>query len=89
MVGNWLITGGCGYIGTSLIQHLRTEYPQSKIRVLDNCSVGTKKDLSEVCVPVDVEVTNVTSSISSHVEFVRGDIRDLETTRPTPAAYTT
>ncbi len=34
----WLITGGCGFIGTNLVQRLcRSDY---RVRVLDNCSVG-------------------------------------------------
>ncbi len=76
---NWLITGGCGYIGTNLIQHLAREYPDVKIRVLDNLSVGTKKDLSEVCDVVEVNATELTASLSSQVELVRGDIRDFDT----------
>ena len=46
---NWLITGGCGFIGTSLIQRLLSDSPNTNIRILDNLSVGTKEDLKEVC----------------------------------------
>ena len=42
----WLITGGCGFIGTNLIDRLMKESYGYKIRVLDNLLVGTKKDLS-------------------------------------------
>ena len=45
----WLITGGCGFIGTSLIAFLQERHPQVGIRVLDNLSVGTRDDLSAVC----------------------------------------
>lgn len=41
---NWLITGGCGFIGTNLIKILQTEGGQN-IRVFDNLSVGTREDL--------------------------------------------
>lgn len=44
----WLITGGCGFIGTSLIKNLVSEGGHI-IRVLDNLSVGTRKDLARVC----------------------------------------
>lgn len=44
----WLITGGCGFIGTSLIKNLISE-DGHYIRVLDNFSVGTREDLSRVC----------------------------------------
>ncbi len=45
---NWLITGGCGFLGTSLIQRLLQTGGHS-IRVLDNLSVGTRDDLGLVC----------------------------------------
>jgi len=44
----WLITGGCGFIGTSLIRPLITEGGHS-IRVIDNLSVGTREELAGVC----------------------------------------
>lgn len=44
----WLITGGCGFIGTSLIKRLMSEGGHT-IRVLDNLSVGTKEDLGNIC----------------------------------------
>jgi UDP-glucose 4-epimerase len=44
----WLITGGCGFIGTSLIQRLAKNKHIKQIRVLDNLSVGTKDDLRNI-----------------------------------------
>lgn len=44
----WLITGGCGFIGTSLIRNLISENKHF-IRVLDNLSVGTEADLAKIC----------------------------------------
>ena len=44
---NWLITGGCGFLGINLIQALLQEEGH-RIRVLDNLSVGTPEDLSGV-----------------------------------------
>lgn len=43
----WLITGGCGFLGTSLIKQLISEGGH-KIRVVDNLSVGTRDDLAAV-----------------------------------------
>ncbi len=43
---NYLITGGCGFIGSRLIKVLCKE-PNSLIRVIDNLSVGEKKNLHE------------------------------------------
>ncbi|MDL1976289.1 MAG: NAD-dependent epimerase/dehydratase family protein [Deltaproteobacteria bacterium] len=82
----WLITGGCGFIGTSLIAHLLKENPTTRIRVLDNFSVGTKEDLAEVCSlstapsALDTQPPSLRpqSSILSPVELVAGDIRDYE-----------
>lgn len=44
----WLITGGCGFIGTSLIKKLRQSKEHS-IRVIDNLSVGSREDLGDAC----------------------------------------
>ena len=49
MVKKWLITGGCGFIGTNLVKKL-VEEGGHFIRVLDNLSVGTRQDLERVCV---------------------------------------
>lgn len=46
---NWLITGGCGFIGTALIRQLVKNENVKQIRILDNLSVGSKSDLSNVC----------------------------------------
>ena len=44
---NWLITGGCGFLGTSLIRRLVSD-ERNNIRVLDNLSVGSQEDLAIV-----------------------------------------
>lgn len=76
MVKNWLITGGCGFIGTSLVQHLVKNDQDVNIRIIDNLSVGTKADLSEIC--TFKEFTPATIKILPQgVELVTGDIRDL------------
>ena len=79
----WLITGGCGFIGTSLIAHLLGEDPDIEIRVLDNLFVGTKEDLAEVCNFGEVcpsDLIPKSSSASSHrVKLVVGNIKDHQT----------
>ena len=42
---NWLITGGCGFIGTALIRSLKDEGGHG-IRVVDNLTVGNREDLA-------------------------------------------
>lgn len=76
---NWLITGGCGFIGTSLIKELMEISDKSiNIRVLDNLSVGKEEDLKEVA---DFKVVKPEELIGSPegVELLIGDIRDPKT----------
>jgi UDP-glucose 4-epimerase len=73
---NWLITGGCGFIGTSLIRALLKD-DSNQIRVIDNLSVGSKIDLSCVHVFSDLAVADITMDFS-RLELVEGDIMDSE-----------
>jgi UDP-glucose 4-epimerase len=68
----WLITGGCGFLGTSLIQRLLQEGGHS-IRVLDNLSVGTRDDLGLVC---DFEEITADIVQNQTVQLLVGDILD-------------
>lgn len=73
----YLITGGCGFIGTSLIAYLRKENPDAKIRVLDNLCVGSRDDLAEVCSFKELPAAAVKAGIwEKSVELIVGDIRD-------------
>ncbi len=72
---NWLITGGCGFIGTSLIKNLVKE-DGHYIRVLDNLSVGTRDDLASVC---KFKETITPQGNPSTVELLIGDIKNPET----------
>ncbi len=73
----WLITGGCGFIGTSLIRSLMAEKGHF-IRVMDNLSVGTAADLAGVCRFAETEapVVSDADAVSGAVQLVKGDIRD-------------
>jgi UDP-glucose 4-epimerase len=78
----WLITGGCGFIGTNLIEHLLLKNAGIKIRVLDNLSIGKREDLANVCkfrenTLDDLLYSNPDSS--SGLELIIGDISDFET----------
>lgn len=75
----WLITGGCGFIGTSLIRELVAEDTHT-IRILDNLTVGTRADLAEITAfretpPGDTRAMSDMFE-SGSVELVQGDIRD-------------
>jgi UDP-N-acetylglucosamine/UDP-N-acetylgalactosamine 4-epimerase len=61
-----LITGGAGFIGSNLVEHLLNRPDVEKIRVLDNLSTGSLKNIE---------------AFGSHprFEFSQGDIRNYET----------
>ncbi len=71
---NWLITGGCGFIGTSLIRTLESEGGH-QVRVLDDLSTGTREDLGLVCAFREVALAALKGSPEG-VELVVGDILD-------------
>lgn len=75
MKKNWLITGGCGFIGTSLIQELIKSKSEVNIRVLDDFSVGTKQDLQEIS---DFSEIEIPFSSPNGLELYRGDIKNYE-----------
>jgi UDP-glucose 4-epimerase len=78
---NWLITGGCGFIGTNLVKNL-VEEGDHLIRIIDNLSVGTQEDLSRVCQFNELEPIELSpqSSVFSpnQVELIVGDILDID-----------
>ena len=70
----FLITGGCGFIGTALIRRLVELNPGAHIRVLDNLVTGALIDLRGV---TDFVVGDAsTSSDTTGVFFFQGDVRD-------------
>jgi len=88
-IDSWLITGGCGFIGTALIKNL-IRNSRHRIRVLDNLSVGSREDLARLSDFKEISIKNqfsnytglssVNTPLSSEtVQLVVGDIRDPET----------
>lgn len=61
-----LITGGAGFIGSNLAEHLLNNQEVEKIRVLDNLSTGSLKNLKSF-------------ETNPKFEFLLGDIRSYET----------
>jgi len=79
----WLITGGCGFIGTNLVKNL-VEEGGHLIRIVDNLSVGTREDLSRVCRFTEVDSNSLTSDLrflTSEVQLIVGDILDADFAR--------
>lgn len=77
MVDDWLVTGGCGFIGTSLIQALIKQNPNVNIRVFDNLSVGSREDLSEVCEFREFSISEIKGAPKG-IELIVGDIRNAD-----------
>jgi UDP-glucose 4-epimerase len=74
----WLITGGCGFIGTNLIRHLRGKGGQS-IRVFDDLSVGRFEDLAAVSDVFEADPSACEfPSPDGFVQLMIGDIANAE-----------
>ena len=76
---NWLITGGCGFIGISLISRLLLDKgSQKNIRILDNLSVGTREDLASVTPFIEIDSSKNLRNPPREIELVVGDVLDEE-----------
>ncbi|MBN2417072.1 GDP-mannose 4,6-dehydratase [bacterium] len=71
---SWLITGGCGFIGTNLVHELTAGY-DCRIRIVDNFSVGSAEDLAAVC---DFRTASIDTLGKDRIELIEGDILDRE-----------
>ena len=74
LINNVLITGGCGFLGVSLVNKL-LELGSKNIRLIDNLSVGNIKDLEQVCNFTEIKSIDIEGSPNG-VELIVGDIRD-------------
>jgi UDP-glucose 4-epimerase len=73
----WLITGGCGFLGTAFVRRLAADGGHS-VRVLDDLSVGSRGDLARARGFSETPMDGVArmDSESGAVELVVGDILD-------------
>jgi UDP-glucose 4-epimerase len=76
----WLVTGGCGFIGTNLIAALRDE-GSHRIRVYDDLSVGSERALAALGPVRRVDHGPHPMDQANHgdIELVVGDILDATT----------
>ncbi len=78
----WLITGGCGFIGTNLIRRLfEDDAEDHSIRVYDNLSVGGRNDLEKIASFEEVSSDAPGNIPDAGVELVVGDVRDSDATQ--------
>ncbi|UTF54806.1 NAD-dependent epimerase/dehydratase family protein [Natronosalvus rutilus] len=61
-----LVTGGCGYIGSTLIPRLQADERIHRVTVLDSLATGSPANLIDAC-------------FAETLTFVRGDVRDYGT----------
>jgi nucleoside-diphosphate-sugar epimerase len=61
MSAEYLVTGGCGFIGSNIARHLCER--GAAVRVLDNLATGNRRNLAELL-------------SAGRIEFVPGDVRD-------------
>ena len=74
---NWLITGGCGFIGRAVITRLLEEGGHN-IRVLDNLSVGLLADLEALGPVAQIALGDLCSNWAPGITFSKGDIREAD-----------
>lgn len=72
---NWLITGGCGFIGRAVISALVAEGGH-RIRVLDNLSAGRVEDLERIRPVERTTPGDLGGDWPAALVFVEGDVRE-------------
>lgn len=76
---NVLITGGCGFIGRSLVELTRAR--GARLRVIDDLSGGTSDDLSAFGPVVRLDPAGKRDEWTEAIQVVRADVRDLAAVR--------
>lgn len=71
---NWLVTGGCGFIGGRLIQRLVAR--GERVRILDNLAVGSASDLAPLVVTERLVTAASADWTANATELFVADIRD-------------
>ena len=75
----WLITGGCGFIGTNLINTLFKK-DGHRVRIVDNLSVGNRNDLATISKFTEIDSNDLKNEFfaqnSAFCQLVVGDILD-------------
>lgn len=79
-VRNWLVTGGCGFIGSRVVEALSGE-EGAAVRVVDDLSVGRRDDLADATdfTELGVGELDAVGWTAGEVQFVEGDVLDRAT----------
>ena len=73
----WLITGGCGFLGTCLIDRVLRDNSAARVRIIDNLAVGQRDDLAAVCDFAErLPETVGDDGADERVVLIVGDVRD-------------
>ncbi len=75
---NWLITGGCGFIGRNLIKELLHQHTGITIRVVDNFSVGKPSDLEYATDDFEVVPNTAALNWEHPLQIIEGDIMNAD-----------
>lgn len=75
---DWVITGGCGFIGTNLIKYILEKKLSRTLTVVDNLSVGCEKQFREVF--QDYSITSHLDAASA-IRLIVGDITCFDTAK--------
>ena len=65
---NFLITGGCGYIGTKLTQHLLLN--KNKVTIIDNCWFGNYHKKHESLKVIKEDIRNFTKLNIKNIDII-------------------
>lgn len=76
-MNSWLVTGGCGFIGRSLI-HSLLQSGVSSIRVVDNLCEGKLEDLEKIAGDLNTKERTTDFKQPNGVEFVKADVLDAD-----------
>jgi len=78
---NWLVTGGCGFIGSRVVERLVADGDEA-VRVVDDLSVGRRADLARVADFMEIEAaaSGMPEWSDGEVQFMAADVRSPELT---------
>src|SRR5437588_12967685 len=78
----WLVTGGCGFIGRTLVRLLLARVGDV-VRIVDDLSVGTADELGRIAPFAERQSGTLPAADSwsagrPRIELVAGDVRDAD-----------